>query len=125
MTDRTMQRYWRAAVLVQNHFTCAVCHKYQHPNNLEAHHLVKRRYRLLRHDVRNGVLVCCGVCHQYADTATGTAEILTTSPYRVYLTDAVRKWRTYKDFLISIGKSEAEHTAIQLAELKKIAGGGN
>ena len=124
MTDRTMQVWWRRAVLRANQNTCAVCGKVRPDNELECHHLVKRRYRLLRHDWRNGVPVCVGECHRYADTTTGTAGILSAHKWGEYLGEMVRKYRTVKDYLIDNGISQAQMDAASLDELKTVASGG-
>jgi hypothetical protein len=124
MTDRTMQIWWRRAVLRKHHNICAVCGRVKPDNELQAHHLVKRRYRLLRHDWRNGVPVCAGECHNYADTTTGTSEILGRHRYGPYLGDIVRTYRTVKDYLTEQGMALAAYDQRTLDELKTVASGG-
>lgn len=121
MTDRTMQKWWRRAVLAANKNRCAVCGKVRQDSGLECHHLIKRRYRITRHDWRNGVPVCCGECHSYADTTAGTAEILANHPYATGLIDLVRQYRNVKNYLAARGLFLSEFDAETLAELKQIA----
>lgn len=121
LNDRTMQSHWRKAVLKANRNRCAVCGIIRADGELECHHLVKRRYRILRHDYRNGVPVCIMGCHRYADTTTGTAEILKKHKYEEYLTGIVRKYQTVKEYLIDYGITQLEKDRADLDELKTIS----
>ncbi len=120
MTDRTMQRWWRRAVLTVHKNKCAVCGRIREPEELECHHLVKRRYRILRHDDRNGVPVCKGKCHSYADTTAGTAEILSKHKWADYLNSVVRDFRTVKDYLVQKGITQKQMDEKSLEELKTL-----
>jgi hypothetical protein len=75
LSDSNLQDKWRKAVSKNFNDCCFFCgqHKFNVP--LEAHHLVKRKMLLLKHDWRNGLLVCKCVCHNYAETPTGKAKI--------------------------------------------------
>lgn len=121
VSDRTMQRWWRLAVLANNYCTCAVCGAIRTPDELECHHLIKRRYRILRNDFRNGVCVCAGECHRKADNNSGW--LIQKSAYREHLTKTTSTYTTVKDFLIDEGITQKEFDRRQLAELKKIAKG--
>ena len=74
VSDRTLQKYWRIAVLKKNHNTCVICGKIKPDSELECHHVIRRNHRVTRHDVKNGVPVCTGDCHRMAHTEKGKAE---------------------------------------------------
>ena len=76
VSDRTLQKYWRLAVLALHHNRCIICGKTRRPVDLECHHIIKRRHRVTRHDAINGVPVCTGECHQIAHTQRGQQLML-------------------------------------------------
>ncbi|MGD8567359.1 MAG: HNH endonuclease signature motif containing protein [Gammaproteobacteria bacterium] len=120
VTDRAMQVWWRRAILASHNNTCAVCGRVRSSSDMECHHLIKRRYRILRHDYRNGVPVCVGDCHRKADNNSGW--LISKHQYREHLTDITSNYTTIKDFLIDRGMTLAEHDAQMLEELKEVAG---
>ena len=117
VTDRTMQRWWRRAVLIKNYHRCAICGGVRPPTALEAHHLVRRRYRALRHDWRNGVPVCVGDCHAEADR--NSAHLIQVSPHREHI-NRISRFRGVKEYLREAKMSLREFDAACLKELKEI-----
>jgi hypothetical protein len=121
-TDKTMQKWWRLAVLRANGNQCAVCGLIRPDHELECHHLIKRRFRILRHDYRNGVPVCIGDCHRKADANSGW--LIQKHPYRDHITRITSSFVSVKDFLQEEGMSLDEYDAKTLEELKSIVKGG-
>ena len=122
VTDRTMQRWWRRAVLVKNFHRCAVCGQVKPSESLECHHLIRRRYRVTRHDWRNGVPVCAGECHSIADRTS--AELIAQSRHRDYLV-ARKQIGTIKKYLSSQKMSLQQFDAATLEKLKEIVNEGH
>lgn len=118
LSDATMQRWWRRAVLAYHSNTCAVCGRVRADCDLECHHLIKRRYRILRNDYRNGVPVCKGECHRIADNNSGW--LLAKHPFKDYITRITSTYITVKDYLIDWGMTLAEFDAQTLEDLKGI-----
>lgn len=123
MTPRYLQMLWRAAVLEHHKRRCAVCGLIKSEDQLECHHLVKRRYRVLRNDYRNGVPACVGECHNYADTSVGTAQILVKHEFADYLIGRMKQFKTIKDYRMWRGISQKEHEKEEADELKRVARG--
>jgi len=69
MKDRYLQKLWRDAVLKKDNYRCVMC-GIGGEHNLQCHHFIKRRVRVLRHDYRNGFALCYG-CHAKAHTKAG------------------------------------------------------
>ena len=108
-------------MLVAGGFKCAVCGRVRPAGVLDAHHLIKRRYRLLRNDWRNGVPVCRGGCHLEAERISVTAKIIEESSRRDYLRWK-QEFRTVKDYLVNRGITMNEFERSTLEELKIVAG---
>lgn len=123
ISDRTMQMWWRRAVLVAGGHKCAVCGRVRPANELDAHHLVNRRCKLLRNDWRNGVPVCRGECHQEAERLTVTTKIIEAYSRRDYL-EWKRGFKTVRDYLVNRGITMDEFERSTLEELKIVANGG-
>ena len=94
---------------------CVICS--QRP--VQAHHCVKRRKAILRHDWRNGLPLCVE-CHAGIDTIRGRAYIAQYLDME-YLAD--RERTTFKDYLVKRGMTRAEFLTAQLDELKAICKG--
>jgi hypothetical protein len=71
--DSNLMKLWRKAVLSEWNNSCAFCGKYG-DENLQCHHYVYRRVRLLRWDWKNGVALC-NDCHQHAHTKQGDKKL--------------------------------------------------
>ena len=67
LSDSTLLSLWRKAVHKSWKGKCALCGSEE---ELECHHVVPRRHRLLRFDVRNGLLLC-KMCHKLIPTLWG------------------------------------------------------
>ena len=113
LSDSTLSALWRRAVLKRCGYRCVVC---QGKGTLQIHHVIHRRYKMLRWYVVNGVPVCPGECHEKVnfmgvsiledderDDVVGNAQI------------------TFKQFLVKWGMTESEwRTAVKDALLKEI-----
>jgi len=115
-SDGYMQEWWRKAVRVLWCNRCAMDDP-KCQGSLQCHHIKKRRYGILRHDPRNGILLC-EYHHAYAETMAGRIEVelLVDSAYL-----AERDSHDYKAWLIDQGMSKGEHYRGLLEELKEIA----
>ena len=67
LSDSTLLMFWRKVVRARWDNRCAFCGD---PKDCECHHIVPRRHRLLRFDLRNGLLLCKH-CHRLAPSLTG------------------------------------------------------
>ena len=119
VSDRYLQALWRKCVLLMAGNRCIICDRRKKDHELQCHHVVKRRHRVLRHDPKNGVVVCTLVCHEYADSMRGIAEISAKlGADRVeYL--AERQQVFIKDYRFALGHSASQHEEWELANLKK------
>jgi len=61
VSESYLDALWRKAVYKQFNGRCAICGK----DDVQAHHIVGRRRRVLRWDVANGILLCTE-CHRCA-----------------------------------------------------------
>lgn len=120
-SDRYMQTWWRLAVLAANRNTCAECGRIRAPEDLECHHVIKRRVRLLRNDWRNGVPVCRDTdCHRLAD---GKGLLIASPINRAHL-EHLNRYSTIKDYLVEEGITLAQFDRETLEQLKTVASGG-
>lgn len=119
VSDRTLQKYWRKAVLKSNHNRCIICGLIKPDEALECHHVIRRNHRVTRHDYRNGVPVCIGDCHRFAHTEEGKHEIRVRlgSEEMAYLYE--REKRFIKDYRLALSHSIKEHELWELSILKK------
>lgn len=107
--DTSLFILWRRAVFHRWGFACAICGARY---GLEVHHIVKRRVKLLRWNLQNGLPVC-RECHgKHADLVAPT---LIPEAQLAYLQG--RRALTYKQYLFDRGLSENEFRAQVKAEL--------
>lgn len=115
LSDSSLMALWRRAVLKHYGYRCVICGG---DGTLEAHHCIKRRYKLLRYDWRNGVPVHPGDCHAEADRMGVGAAGPEYSPYLMALARD-----TFKRYLQSTEWSEAEWRGrVKAALLAELAG---
>jgi hypothetical protein len=116
LSDSTLSALWRKVVLHVGRNTCVICGG---GGYLECHHIIKRRYKLLLWNWRNGVPVHKGDCHATADrlgmSAAGPA-------WYSYLLE-MAKW-TKKEYLMKNDWSESEWRAGVKNDLSAELGGG-
>jgi len=104
ISDGRLMSLWRKAVLAHNGHRCLLCGM-TGDDNLQCHHIVKRRRKFLRYDYRNGVPLCVG-CHQFAHTKAGDMELMRRFRHYQYCAD--NEQIVIKDWLLRQGKTEAE-----------------
>lgn len=100
LSDSTLSALWRKAVLHVGRDTCIICHG---GGTLECHHVIHRRYKMLRWDWRNGVPVHPGDCH---DTANKMGIYAALPEFQNYLMERSR-WN-YKQYVTERGMSESD-----------------
>ena len=120
VSDRTLQRKWRKAVLLAHGNRCVICGLRKPDSELECHHIIPRRKRVLRHDHYNGVPVCVGECHQKAHTEAGKLVIWDEIGHdrRDRLLD--REGWLVKDHRDALSFSKAEHEEWENARLEAV-----
>ena len=123
MTERSLDILFRKAVLLSWGGACVFCGN-GNQDQLEAHHIIKRRKKVLKWDIKNGLPLCNSLsankCHIAADSKKGEAKIRSiigeeTWNYLCDLEDV-----TIKDIVIKSGMSSAEFRLDRAKELKRI-----
>jgi hypothetical protein len=115
LSDSTLSALWRKVVLHVGNNTCVICCE---GGTLQAHHVIHRRYKMLRWDWRNGVPVHAGDCHETANTQGIYAAY---SVWRDYLMKRSR-W-LYKQYVTERGMSETDWRHDVKADLLAELGG--
>jgi predicted restriction endonuclease len=70
VSETSLDNLWRKAIRKKFHGRCGLCGE----PGTEAHHVVRRAKKVLRWEIRNGVLLCAS-CHRYADTGQGRRAV--------------------------------------------------
>lgn len=118
MTDRHLQKLWRKAVLRHWYNRCILCGN-TNVDEIECHHVVKRRVAILRHDYRNGVPVCKKECHRFIDSRAGEDKLRELLPNYQLKYLAEMEQVKIKDHLMEQGISRAEFLKQMAEELKR------
>lgn len=121
VSDSTLQRYWRKAVLLNHHNTCIICGKKKEDSDLECHHIIyKSQNRPLRHDPKNGVPTCKYGCHKKAHTSIGK-KIITDYLGAAHTNYLYKRENWFvKDLRKAMSFSQHEHEKWELARLKEV-----
>jgi hypothetical protein len=107
---------WRLAVRAKWGGRCAFCGS----DDVECHHIVKRRRPLLRWDVTNGICLC-PTHHVYAASKQGERDVAAKiGPDYDYL--CLKEQLIYKDFLLAQGLTDNEFRTMQADALKEMIG---
>ena len=113
-----MAHYWRQACLVKCKHRCQICGLYA-DENLQIHHIIKRRYKTTRWYYKNGCALC-HKCHSEVETRSAVRRELENNwKYMKELDDL--NMVDYKTFLSNKGYSHEQYYNIML-ELNKKAG---
>ena len=104
ISDGRLMTLWRSAVLAHNNHRCLFCGM-TGDSNLECHHVVRRRRKLLRYDYRNGVPLCSN-CHRLAHTKAGEMKLMQLHRHYDYCVE--NEQVVIKDWLVQQGKTESE-----------------
>lgn len=116
LSDKYLSSLWSKAVRAEKGLRCVKCGTNAH----SVHHIIKRRYMVLRYDPKNGVPLCT-MCHPIADRNTEFAMQLIPDADRGYLADM--GMYTLKDWLQVSRQSRAEFLKGCADELKGIIKG--
>lgn len=117
LSDTTLFILWRTAVKTKWGNKCAICGGY---GPSETHHIIKRRYKLLRFDWQNGLPVHAGECHERANL-----EAPRLIPEWQYKYLCKRQRIIFKQYLLSEGITENEWRQRVKEELKEVINGNN
>ena len=115
MTDKYLLSLWSKAVLTSKGEYCynPECGQPAH----SCHHIIRRKHKLTRYDVRNG-LPLCSECHR--DVQNRAVSDMDMIP------EADRKWLReaagimIKDYLVKLGMTDKEFCEIAADNLKRI-----
>ncbi len=120
-TDKYILKLWRQAVLKNNKSQCFLCGN-MNVDELECHHIVKRRHKILRYDLWNGIPVCRMTCHNLIDSLKGRRKLRETYPERL---DYLEKYEnmTFKEYIYLNEVSEVEFISEKMKDLKEIIKG--
>jgi hypothetical protein len=130
--DSNLNSLWRKAVLAVFGSKCFFCGTDASVQEVECHHIVKRKTFLLKYNYRNGIPACKWVhegnkhfkmsCHQFAETPEGKHLINEhIAPYREYLTDRSGQ---AKQWLVEHGMTKNEYKQEMYLELQECRKGG-
>jgi len=123
MTDRYLCDLFRQAVLLKNNNRCIFCGN-SNINELEVHHFIHRRIRVLRWDWRNGFPLCNSLtankCHIKADTMLGRQKLINIMGEERFEYLANSEKITKKDYCLAHCLSNKEFEMIFYNELKEI-----
>ena len=110
LSERYLDGLWSRAIRAKAHGRCQLCGA---PAE-QAHHVVPRRKKVLRHDIENGVALCFR-CHAYAHTARGNRDVeaLVDMEYLMELESVL-----LKDYLESREITRAEFSHLIADRLK-------
>jgi len=118
VSDSTLKRYWKLAVLSHYGNTCQICGKTH--EGIDIHHIVHVGKRVLRWDWFNGVPVCRDGCHNFADTLSGRDEIRFKIGEDKYAYLKKNEHLLYKDYLFASLMNDNEFREFELKKLKQI-----
>ena len=116
MTERYLDHLWSCAVLAQKGERCVNC---GNPAG-GVHHIVKRRYKVLRWDVKNGVPLC-SICHPIADRSQQFALDMIPEDEREYIRDM--SMYVLQDWLRIHGLTRDEFMRGEAEDLKRVIKG--
>ena len=111
---------WRKAVLIKRGNRCWICDKFDIPDNLECHHFIKRRKKILAYSWINGFPVHHFECHQIAHTKKGERKLTETMSQLNYEYLLEMEPYTLKQYLFEHCISRAEWEQGIVKELKSI-----
>lgn len=125
ISDSYLFKLWRQAVLKLWGNRCAFC---GNPiiEDIECHHIVRRRHKVLRWDYRNGIPLCSKkvnpkyklTCHQYGHTKLG--ESLIKEKNKHYNDIIILEPKNYRDYLLQNAVNDNEFREFKFLELKTI-----
>ena len=113
--DITLDQAWSKAICYKYKGKCALCGA----EGTQAHHIVKRRYKLTRWLVGNGVWLC-HKCHDALETNPEFARSVGD-----LVDDSIALWSkwTLEDWCVKNGMTKNEFRAERLKELKAYVNG--
>ena len=115
VSDGYLDTLWSAAV--KRDRRCAKCG--MTGDSLHAHHIIKRRYKVLRWDVKNGIALC-PACHEWIHSTPKGKQWEVEHADLEYLDD---KHCNLKDYLLQCGMSDAEFRTHMKESLKAVVDG--
>jgi len=113
--DRCLDSWWSSAIKKKYGGRCAICNGH----GVHAHHIIKRRYKVTRWLVINGICLCLD-CHRDVESGLLAREIRLSEADKASLS----LWSQYnlKDWCQKNGMTTNEFRADRLRELKRYIG---
>ena len=115
-SESKMQRLWSKTVLAVHNHRCAFCGQ-PGDDNLECHHIIRRRKLLTRWDWKNGIALCHN-CHKIAHEMSGQIKISMQHPYWEYLFEC--EYLISKDVFAKSGMTAADWYEMQAEEMAEV-----
>jgi len=122
-SDRYLMVLWRNAVLIKWRGKCIFCGN-DNTDQLECHHIKKRKHKLTRYMVDNGIPVCAVKygqmsCHQRAETFEGQDKIRKAIGDKIWFKLDQLAHRTIKDYCFEYAITESEYMKEMKTDLEK------
>jgi hypothetical protein len=114
-SENYLNQLWRKAVLADHGNRCAYCGNTR-TQEIECHHIVKRRHKILRWEWRNGIPGCRYKCHMFYHTKAGELWIAENHKHYKLLLD--HETIVYKQYLLDVKLTDAEFRELEILELK-------
>ena len=111
-----LDKLWRKAALIIHNHKCALCGRLG-DQNLQIHHIVRRRNAFLKHHYKNGIALC-HECHLFCHTKKG--EIWLSESVADYEWLCEKENVILKQYLVDNGITRSEFSLIRKNELKDI-----
>ena len=125
--DGTMLSLHRTAVRIAFGYRCFFCGTPIQAQELEAHHIIKRKGLLLRYAYRNGVLLCKWPhkdnaqfkmsCHRYAETPAGKRLIDRYLEEMGYMDYLMERTGSSKQYFVERGITRIDYVRAMKTEL--------
>jgi hypothetical protein len=121
LSKTNLNRLWRRAVLASYHNMCPCCGN-TFIDEIECHHIVKRRNALLKYDYRNGIPGCKAKCHDFYHTLKGEKFIMGYHRFYDYICDLQQL--TLKEYLFRNRMTKKQFLLMKKKQLEGIIKNG-
>ena len=120
LSESSMAKLWRQAVLIKCKHRCYLCGVYG-DENLECHHIIKRRYKSTRWYWKNGTSLC-HACHSAVETKSAVRRELENNWQYMDELDEMNM-TDYKTMLSEKGYTHNEYYNLIADVLKRVNNG--
>ena len=118
VSDKYLLKLLREASLIKHGHRCFICGN-MNIKELDIHHIIKRKHKILRYDWRNTVPVCRFGCHSKIDSIMGIRLLEELRPLdMIHLREYENM--TFKDYCRNYEITENEFLSMMKNQLKSI-----